>query len=29
MSVTHSICPQCVGYPSMWRYISFATLRCE
>jgi hypothetical protein len=25
MSLTHSICPKCVGYPSMCMNISFAT----
>ena len=27
ISFTHSICPKCVGYPSMCMYMSFATLR--
>ena len=29
ISFRHSICPQCVGYPSMWMKSSFATFRCR
>jgi len=28
MSFRVSICPKCVGYPSMWMNISLATFRC-
>ncbi len=28
MSLRHSIWPKCVGYPSMWRYMSLAMFLC-